>query len=145
MKNFIYLLLVLGIIIGCNTSKDLTNTSNTIEKETKVNDTIRIANDELEYEIIIIEPGFQSWLASTARPKWYHSQTYLENRNIIYVNEWNSRFRQPMRYSRDLYELPIDYSSNIDYGYDVNYQLYNYFIFFQLKYKQQLGPRIPRI
>lgn len=145
MKNFIYLLLVLGIIIGCNTSKSLTNTSNTIEKETKVNDTIRIANDELEYEIIIIEPGFQSWLASTARPKWYHSQTYLENRNIIYVNEWNSRFRQPMRYSRDLYELPIDYLFNIDYGYEVNYQLYNYFIFFQLKYKQQLGPRIPRI
>lgn len=145
MKNFIYLLLILSIIVGCNTSKSLTVTSNTIEKETKVNDTIRIANDDLEYEIIIIEPGFQSWLASTARSKGYHSQTYLENRNIIYVAEWNSRFRQPMRYSRDLYELPIDYSSNIDYGYDVNYQLYNYFIFFQLKYKQQLGPRIPRI
>jgi len=145
MKNFIYLLLVLGVLVGCNTSKSLTDTSNTIKKETKVNDTIRIANDDLEYEIIIIEPGFQSWLASTARAKGYHSQTYLENRNIIYVTEWNSRFRQPMRYSRDLYELPIDYSFNIDYGYDVNYQLYNYFIFFQLKYKQQLGPRIPRI
>ena len=145
IKTFIYLLTICICFIGCNTSKKIPRKSNEEASKITANDTVTIANDELEYEIIIIEPGFQSWLASTARPKWYHSQTYLENRNIIYVNEWNSRFRQPMRYSRDLYELPIDYSSNIDYGYDVNYQLYNYFIFFQLKYKQQLGPRIPRI
>jgi len=145
MKNFFYLILIISVLIGCNTSKNINNKSSDLSNQTTTNDTIRIANDELEYEIIIIEPGFQSWLASTARPKGYHSQTYLENRNIIYVTEWNSRCLQPMRYSRDLYELPIDYSPNIDYGYDVNYQLYNYFIFFQLKYKQQLGPRIPRI
>jgi len=145
MKNFFYLILIISVLIGCHTSKNINNKSSDLSNQTTTNDTIRIANDELEYEIIIIEPGFQSWLASTARPKGYHSQTYLENRNIIYVTEWNSRCLQPMRYSRDLYELPIDYSPNIDYGYDVNYQLYNYFIFFQLKYKQQLGPRIPRI
>jgi hypothetical protein len=28
------------------------------------NDTIRIANDTLEYEVIIIDPGFSTWLAS---------------------------------------------------------------------------------
>jgi hypothetical protein len=145
MKNFFYLIIVISVFIGCHTSKNINSKSSDLSIETAKNDTIRIANDELEYEIIIIEPGFQSWLVSTARPKGYHSQTYLENRNIIYVTEWNSRCLQPMRYSRDLYELPIDYSPNIDYGYDVNYQLYNYFIFFQLKYKQQLGPRIPRI
>ena len=33
----------------------------------------------------------------------------------------------------------------IDYGYDVNYKLYNYFIYFQLTYKQQLTGFIPRI
>ena len=145
MKNFFYFILVLGLIIGCSSSKKTTNNSDELLSKPSVNDTIRIANDSLEYEIIIIDPGFQSWLASTARAKGYHSQSYLENRNIIYVMEWNSRFRQPLQFSRDLYELPIDYSANIDYGYDVNYQLYNYFIYFQLKYKQQLGPRIPRI
>ena len=144
MKSFLFFIVILSVAFGCKTSHIVSSEDNAITN-TKSQDTVRIANEDLEYEIIIIEPGFQSWLVSTARPKGYHSQTYLENRNIIYVTEWNSRCLQPMRYSRDLYELPIDYSPNIDYGYDVNYQLYNYFIFFQLKYKQQLGPRIPRI
>jgi hypothetical protein len=46
------------------------------------NDTIRIANDTLEYEVIIIDPGFSTWLASRSLPRNYHSQSYLENKNI---------------------------------------------------------------
>ena len=72
-------------------------------------------------------------------------QTYLENRNIIYVSEWNSRVLQPQRFNPNLYEMQIDYRQGIDYGYEVNYKLYNYFIYFQLKYKQQLAGRVPRI
>ncbi|MGJ8739147.1 MAG: DUF6146 family protein, partial [Zobellia laminariae] len=30
-------------------------------------------------------------------------------------------------------------------GYEVNYKLYNYFIYFQRKYNQRLGPFVPRI
>ena len=82
---------------GCNTTK-ITNSSNKELHQAAANDTIRIANDSLEYEIIIIEPGFDSWLASTARPEGYYSQTFLENRNYIYVTEWNSRVLQPQRF-----------------------------------------------
>ncbi len=42
-------------------------------------------------------------------------------------------------------ELQIDYQQGIDYGYEVNYVLYNYFIYFQLTYNQRLGPFVPRI
>ena len=52
---------------------------------------------------------------------------------------------QPHRFNPQLYELQIDYEPNIDYGYEVNYMLYNYFIYFQIKYKQRLGPFVPRI
>jgi len=55
MKNLFYTLLLAGIIIGCaSTTKtqDITNSSEAMS------DTVRIANDSLEYEIIIIEPGF---------------------------------------------------------------------------------------
>jgi len=52
---------------------------------------------------------------------------------------------QPQRFDPNLYELQIDYQQGIDYGYEVNYKLYNYFIYFQLTYKQRLGPFIPRI
>jgi hypothetical protein len=106
-------------------------------------DTIRIANDSLKYEVIIIDAGFNAWLNSTALPRNYYSQSYLENKNRIYVNEWNRRVLQPMRYNPNLYEMTIDYEPNIDYGYEVNYLIYNYMIYFQNTYKQKLDGYVP--
>ena len=100
-----------------------------------LNDTIRIKNDTLEYEIIIIEPGFFSWL-KTQKPRGYYNQSYLENRNILYVTEYNQRVRNFQMYVPDLYTFEIDYNPNIDYGYEVNYMLYHYFIYFQQQYHQ---------
>ncbi|GGD12225.1 DUF6146 family protein [Hyunsoonleella pacifica] len=147
MKNSIYLLLIVASIFffNCNTSKKPVSKKNEKQIATTQNDTIRIANDELEYEIIIIDPGFNFWLASNARQRGFYSQQYIENRNRIYVIEWNQRVMQPQRFNPQLYELQIDYQQNIDYGYEVNYMLYNYFIYFQLKYNQRLGPFVPRI
>ncbi|HEY5689425.1 MAG TPA: DUF6146 family protein [Yeosuana sp.] len=144
MKSFLFFLLILSLSIRCNTAKVTSSKDNTLNN-TISNDTVRIANDDLEYEIIIFEPGFQVWLTSTARPEGYYSQTFLESRNIIYVNEWNNRVLQPQRFDPNLYEMQIDYQQGIDYGYEVNYKLYNYFIYFQLKYKQQLAGFVPRI
>lgn len=143
MKNSLYLLaLVLGLIlISCTAQK----TSITQQKDlnSNVNDTIKIANDDLEYEVIIIDPGFSTWLNSMAQPRGFYIQSYLETKNQLYVNEWNNRFLQPQRYSRDLYEMSIDYDPNIDYGYEVNYLIYNYMIYFQNNYRQRLFGRVP--
>lgn len=144
MKTVLYALLLVAFIVSCKTSK-ISNSTNQATKNHISNDTIRIANDELEYEIIIIEPGFDSWLAGTARPEGYYTQSYLENKNIFYATEWNRRVLQPQIYNPNLYEMQIDYNQGIDYGYEVNYKLYNYFIYFQLKYKQRLAGVIPRI
>ncbi len=146
MKTFIYILLVLSFLVGCNTSRRVpsNNTSQKIDNAV-YSDTVSIANDSLEYRIIIFEPGFNFWLASIAKPEGYYSQIYLENKNYIYVTEWNNRVLQPQMYDPDLYEIQIDYQPNIDYGYEVNYKLYYYFIYFQLTYKQQLAGFVPRI
>lgn len=101
------------------------------------NDTIRIKNDSLEYEIIIIEPGFNSWLY-TQRPRGYYSQGYLENRNVLYVTEYNMRVRNFQIFDPLMYPQEINYDFSLDYGYEVNYLLYNYFIYFQQKFKQKL-------
>lgn len=147
MKNILYILVVFGFIMACNTSKPATSKKSKTEKAVAntENDTVSIANDELEYQIIIIEPGFNFWLASRAQPEGFYSQQFLENRNRIYVMEWNQRVLQPQRFNPNLYELRIDYQNDIDYGYEVNYKLYNYFIYFQLTYNQRLGSFIPRI
>ena len=77
MKNSIYIVtFLLCVIIGCNATKSAKTTA--INPLTAKKDTIRIANDSLKYEVIIIDPGFNTWLNSTALPINYHSQSYLE-------------------------------------------------------------------
>ena len=140
----IFLALVIG---SCKGTKETVNISDQEKQafQQKVGDNVKIANDSTEYEIIIIDPGFDFWLRSIAKPEWYYSQSYLENRNRIYVIEWNYRATNPQRYDPNLYEMQIDYNPNIDYGLEVNYKLYYYFIYFQRKYNQRLGPFVPRV
>lgn len=151
MKKFLvytFLLTITSILVwSCNSTKKTISISQ--EEKTAftktVGDTITISSDKTEYDIIIIEPGFNFWLQSTAKQEGYYSQFYMENRNQIYVAEWNRRVMQPQIYDPNLYEMRVDYESFTDYGYEVNYKLYNYFIYFQRKYNQRLGSFLPRI
>jgi len=143
MKNTVLILLICLGAISCNTAKKANTNKDMISNVEE--DTVKIANEDLEYEIIIIEPGFNTWLLSIAKPEGYYSQSFLETRNQMLVSEWNSRVLQPHRYNPSLYEMRIDYDPNIDYGYEVNYKLYNYFIYFQITHKQQLTGFTPRI
>ena len=136
MKNLIGFIIVFIMIFSCTTSQKTIVSNETVTTDA-TKDTIRIVNDELEYEIIIIEIGFDSWLV-TQKPISYYSNNTLAFKNYRYVIEWNQRVRQPSRYNPNLYEQLIDYDQNIDYGIEVNYKLYQYFIFFQQKYKQRL-------
>lgn len=133
MKNCLYILIFSLFLYNCSTTK---NKSLAIDKSTSTSDTLRIANDELEYEILIIEPGFNSWVA-TQKPRGFYSEQYLENRNRQYVLEYNQRVLQPQIFNSSLYELQINYQSGVHYGYEVNYMLYNYFLYFEQRYKQK--------
>ena len=137
---------ILAVLIASCKSYDVGQTINHGNESALVqNDTVSISSDETDYEIIIIEPGFNAWLVGTARPRGFYSQRWLEDRNVFLVQAWNQRNLQPHVYDPNLYQLRIDYDSRTDYGYEVNYLLYNYLLFFQLKYKQQLTSIIPRI
>lgn len=140
MKYFIVISVLLLSLVSCNSTKTILveDTSKEIissEINFVKNDTIRIANDELEYEIIIIEPGFNAWLI-TQPPKGHYGITFLENRNRRYVLTYNDRVFNDR--SSQLYEQVINYKTTINYGLEVNYLLYNYFLFFQKTYKQKL-------
>jgi len=136
------MILLVGLA-SCHFDKNIVSKAKTADTP-KSSDVVRIANDSLEYEVIIIDSGFNSWLASNARPRGFYSENYMEGRNQIYVNEWNSRVLQPQRYSPDLYGMRIDYNPTIHYGYEVNYLIYNYMIYFQMTNKQQLAGFVPR-
>lgn len=144
MKNIVVIMIIVASIISCTASKNNTSRDALPKLSTKP-ETIRIANDSLEYEVIIIDAGFNSWLFGNARPRGYYSEAFMENRNQIFVTEWNSRVNQPLRYNTTtLYEMRIDYGPRIRYGYEVNYLLYNYFIYFQITNNQKLAGFIPK-
>jgi len=134
MKKILYTLILATIIIGCATTSNKDDLRNTTSQ---TSDTIRIANDSLEYEIIIIEPGFNAWLV-TQRPRGFYGQFFLENNNRFNVTAYNNRVLNTFRYDPNLYIQRIDYDSSIDYGYEVNYLLYNWFVFFQERNNQKL-------
>lgn len=130
-------------IYSCESGKSAM--SKTTDPSAQTRDTIRIANDSLEYEIIIMEIGFNNWLI-TQPPQGYYGQTFLEGRNRLFVTEYNRRVRNFQQFDPNLYQQEINYDFNTDYGYEVNYLLYNYFKFFQQKYNQSFiggrgGPR----
>ena len=96
------------------------------ERERVKADTLSV--DSLEYRLIILDPGFETWLA-TKPPKDFYSNEYYAQQNRSYVIEWNQRFMNPAY--RGLYDTYIDYDLNTDYGLDINYKLYYYFKYFE--------------
>ncbi len=135
MKTLFSIIVISLVLFSCNSGKTtIKNDSDSKNKITK-KDTIRIANDELEYEILIIEIGFDSWL-ETQPAMGHYGLSFLESKNRMFVLEYNNRVFKDR--TRKLYEAEINYDSTVSYGLEVNYLLYNYFKYFQQKYKQKL-------
>lgn len=114
---FYLLLLVLLLHSACSLSKKAGRISIDAAQEE--------VSDSVKYELIVLDPGFDTWMVTHARPLWYHSKSYLESWNRQYVNAWNGRIMSG-RSSR-YFETYIDYQPGIDYGIELNYKLYNYF------------------
>ena len=131
IKHFLLLFSIALFVYGCG-SYATQNTSTAKE------DPVVIANKSLEYEIIIIDPGFTTYLNTVARPMNFYSKDFLATKNRFYVAAWNSRVRNPSRYNSSIYENEIEYEPTIDYGLEVNYKLFSYFKFAEQKYKMKL-------
>lgn len=136
MKNLFCIILLGLFIYSCASTGNRAPTSG---EGMAVNDTVRIANDSLEYEILIIDPGFSYFLNSQAKPMGYYSQSYLENKNQFLVNDYNQRVHQPFTYNPEIYVQEINYDPNINYGYEVNYKLYYYFVYLARKHNQRFS------
>ena len=134
LYKFVGLLILSILIYACSSSP--------LKKGTSKEEPVVISNDSLEYEVIIFDIGFNTYLNSIAKPIGYYSQNYLENWNQIYVTNWNIRAQNPENFNADLYQNIIDYSRLIDYGMEVNYKLFNYFEFAQQKYNMRLDSNL---
>ena len=130
MKKAVFIILVILVAIQTD------GLSQKKRDRIKVNtDTVSI--DSLEYNLIVLDPGFESWLA-TKPSKEFYSKEYYALKNRLYVMEWNHRYMTSRNNGR--YETYIDYNSNTDYGLDLNYKLYYYFKYFEETNKVKLYP-----
>ena len=117
------MLLLMAIIAACGTGQKGTNAGQRVEV---------LDQDSLEYQLIILDAKFETFLAMQPSAEFY-SQAYYEGWNRQYVTEWNIRHSNPIRYG-GFYQTEINYNPNIDYGLDLNYRLYNYFRFIEKEY-----------
>jgi len=100
-------------------------------QKNKVREVIKadtLSADSLEHRIIVLAPGFDTWLLNKPSMNFY-SNDYYNVKNRLYVAEWNLRY---MTANNDgLYENYIEYNPRIDYGIDINYKLYYFFKYFE--------------
>lgn len=130
MKKIFSYMLFLAVIISCSVPRKTANVTITGEEEQK--------SDSISYELVILDPGFESWFVSHARPVWYHSQSYLETWNLQYVSAWNSKTTSGR--NNRFFETFIDYRPNVDYGLELNHRLFYYFQYVEKKLKIPILP-----
>jgi hypothetical protein len=96
-----------------------------------------VSVDSTEYELIVIDPGFDSWYIT--RQIEQHSHEYYKLKNIQYVTEWNNRLRTSGKYS-DLFNSTIDYDPSVNYPFELDSKLYWYFVYFEETNNMKLLP-----
>ena len=80
-----------------------------------------------EYDLVVFDQGFDSWLRSNPISVDYYSNEYLQSMNIRYVEAWNRRY---IRGDRRI-ESYLDYDPSNKYNKDFNFKLFMYFKYYE--------------
>jgi len=138
MKQVIVLITACFLNISCAVSqKEKLQYKSEIDENGQTtfnNGTVTISNPDIEYEVVIFDNYFENWMWTRAKPRGYYSKSFLEAKNRIWVTNFNNRSRSG---NTGIF-YTIDYQSTIDYGYEVNYMLYHYLLYFQETNKVRL-------
>ena len=135
MRILFLCLFTLGFLNSC---------ANKNPTSSEINEMVFEENEEGEYDIIVLDSQYDYFLHAIAKPKNFHSESYYKARNSIFVTQWNARHSQPLHYDPNLYSINIDYNPQINYGYDFEYKLFNFFMFIEWKYDVNLDGRMNR-
>ncbi|MDD2590105.1 MAG: DUF6146 family protein [Fermentimonas sp.] len=128
MKKII-LLIAAAFIFACSGPKGM------VKIESNGNEVTQAATvteeDSVEYELIVMDPEFESWYIFQDSPARYRSQQYYESWNRQYVSAWNALAMNPGR--RSFFQTIIGYEPNVDYGFKLNHKLFYYFQYVEHK------------
>ncbi len=128
MKKWFTLMIVFGLFsFSCAPQKP----ASTSEKD-KVAEIKPEKNDEGEWDLDVMDSQWDYYLNAVAKPMSMYTESYLKNKNVFLVSEWNSYYYSG-RY-RDIVESSIEYNPQENYGLKFEYKLYQVFAFVSWKY-----------
>jgi hypothetical protein len=119
MRYNLFIVVILLLLTACAVNKKLSKVD--------IKNQGTELKDSVEYELIIFDPGFESWFLTHSKPIWYHSVEYYENWNKQYVIAWNSKAISAR--TSKYFESTIDYDPFIHYGLGLNHKLFYYFMY----------------
>ncbi len=132
MKRIFWILSITLFVWACSGPKGTVK----VEKNDKV-----VENDSLEYGLETFDAKFDTWYAMHKSPATSRSQEYYEHWNWLYVQAWNAR--STGRQS-SFFEPIVGYQQNVDYGFDLNHELFYYFQYVENVLKIQIMSNSPK-
>ena len=134
MKQIILWLGIILFIVACSTQKGVVKIKSSDEES--------LVEDSLEYELVTFDGQFETWYLLHKSPATYRSQQYYETWNHQYVSAWNYNAMGGRRNS--FFEPILGYEYNVDYGFELNHELFHYFQYVEQVLKIQILPNGPR-
>ena len=107
----------LAFVLACSSPKGTVQVKNNAEEIS--------VEDSLEYELETFDVRFETWYQLHKSPALYRSQSYYESWNKQYVSAWNANAIDHQKHS--FFEPIIGYDPTVDYGFDLNHELFYYF------------------
>jgi len=75
-------------------------------------------------------------------PAMYRSQGYYESWNRQYVSAWNANAMNPRK--SWFFETIVGYDPTVDYGFELNHELFYYFQYVENVLKIEIMPNSPK-
>ena len=128
--KFIYLIFAFCFLqlVSCSTQNQAINSD-------EINNLSFEPDENGEYDIIVLDPQYDIYLKTIARPESYYTESYYKSKNRIYSTIWNQRHLNPLSYNPNIYAVSINLNPNINYGLNFEYKLYHFFKFMEWKNK----------
>lgn len=123
MKAKLSLLASILLFFGCATSNRMLTTTD--------ENLIDIAENDEEYELVVLDPGFDSWFATTWSPSKDRLESYYSYWNQRYVTAWN--YKATRAHTSRNFDTIIGYEPTVDYGIELERKLYYYFRYVDTK------------
>jgi len=117
MKSVFGLILLVFLLFGCTSSSPLSRVP--------AENIIDLSQNEEEHKLIVLDPGFDTWFATTWNSGKDRSVNYYSHWNYRYVSEWNYKVTRP--HTSQFFDTMIQYDPTIDYGIEIERKLYYYF------------------